>query len=112
MNSPKIVWLAEDGSGIVSKVCYHSPTRQLIGLVLPLDVSTGMPIPCTFIPESANNIIQQINQKKSKLVYLVMAQSIKEGTPPFILQMFGTDNKFTSEDMFRRWNNTKAELAK
>lgn len=111
-NSPKIVWLAEDASGMVSKVCYDSSSHQLVGLVLPLNESTRMPIPYTFVPKSANDIVEQMNQKKSNLLYLIMAQPIKEGTPPFILQMYGTNNSFTSEDMFIRWSHTKAELAK
>lgn len=43
-NSPKTVWLSEDGSGIVSKVAYDSSTNQSVGVVLPTDSNTRFPI--------------------------------------------------------------------
>lgn len=112
MDAPRTVWLSEDASGITPKVCYHSSTGQLVGLVLPFDSTSGMPIPFTFVPRSVNEIADQMLKPSCTLIYLVMAQPIKEGVPPFILQAFGTDNSFTAHDMFQRWNHIKNELAK
>lgn len=82
----------------------------MIGLVLPLDQKTGMPITLTFMARTAKEIETNMQKKKSTLVYLVLAQPIKKGIPPFILQLFGTDNRFTTQNVFLRWNHTVKEL--
>lgn len=112
VHAPKVVWLSEDGSGIVSKVCYDSTTNQMVGLVLPTDQKTGMPIPFSFMPKSVTEIEQQLQQPKSTLVYVVMAQPIKENIPPFVLQIYGVNNTFTAETVMKRWEFTQKELAK
>lgn len=48
----------------------------------------------------------------SSLVYVIMAQPIKPKSPPFVLQMFGTDNKFTTQNVLDRWKHTLQELQK
>lgn len=106
------IWISEDGSGIISDVKYDSSTNQLVGLVLPTDLETGMPIPFSYTPNSLNEIRRQMQYPKSSLVYMVMAQPIKQNTPPFILQAHGTDNKFKTQDVIHRWNHTKNELSK
>lgn len=112
LNAPKEVHLEEDGSGIVVKCSYDSPTNQLVGLVLPTDQRTGMPVPYSFTPQSIIDIEQQIAQNsKSTLVYLILAQPIMENVPPFILQVYGTDNKFKSGSVIQRWKHTKDQLA-
>lgn len=110
MGSPKIVWLSEDGTGIVSRVEYDSSTNQLVGLVLPLNDKTGIPIPYSFPADSQENIEAFMKKEKSKIVYIVMAQPLKEGIPPFLLQIFGTNNKFSADSVTRRHKFTIAEL--
>lgn len=61
----KRVWLCEDGSGIVEKVEFDLQTNQMVGLLLPLDSKTGMPIAYTYLARNAKEI--EINmQKKSQ----------------------------------------------
>lgn len=48
----KCVWLCEDATGINAKVEYHPSTNQLVGLALPLDPKTGMPVPFTYLANS------------------------------------------------------------
>lgn len=112
MNAPRTVWLSEDGSGIVSKVSYDSATNQLIGLVLPFNDENGMPISLTYRPKSAKDMEDMIKNPHSSHIYIVMAQPIKPNTQPFILQMFGTDNKFTGLNVSNRWSYTKNELSR
>lgn len=58
-------------------------------------------------------ITQYVNLPKSKFAYVIIAQSLDESIPPFILQMFGTGiGGFTSEDVLRRWDFTIEELKK
>lgn len=112
VRASKVVWFAEDSSGILSKVSYDSVSNQMVGLVLPTNSETGMPIKFSFTPKSAKDIEEYFKGSKSTLVHIVMAQPLKPNTPPFILQMFGIDNKHTSLDVARRWEFTKTELAK
>lgn len=113
LKAPRKVWISEDGSGIVAKVSYDSSSNQLVGLVLPIDKTTGMPIRFTFSPHTVEDINQQITQNsKSTLVYVILAQPIVDHVPPFILQVYGTDNKFTSENVLMRWQHIKDQLAR
>lgn len=111
MNAPKQIWLSEDASGIISRVSYHSPSNNLVGLVLPLD-ENGMPIRDSFIPTNVAEIQQQMNSPLSTLVYLVMAQPMKKDIPPFVLTVFGTNNTFKAADIMRRWQYIVSELSK
>lgn len=104
------VWLAEDGSGIISKVHYDQTLDQLVGIVLPLDEYTGCPKRHEFTARDQEEITKFMQQSKSTLVYIVMAIPLKEGVAPFILQMFGTDNRFKAIDVIKRWNFTIQEL--
>lgn len=111
----KDVWISEDGSGIVSNVHYDSVSNQLVGFVLPKGSNTGSPIPFSFGAEDAAQIMKHMydsGSRKSSLVYLVMAQPLAENVAPFILQIFGTDNRFPKEEVVTRWNFTRSELAK
>lgn len=110
---PKCVWLCEDGSGIVQKVEYDPSSNQLIGLVLPLNENTGIPMSFSFMAKSAADIKKYIQKHPTaKLVYIVLAQPLKEKVPPFILQIYGTDNSFTANNVQHRWEHTIQELKK
>lgn len=47
LQAPPKVWLSEDASGIVQKAVFDSFSNQLVGLVLPVNNESGMPIPFT-----------------------------------------------------------------
>lgn len=91
---------------------YDSQSNQLIGLVLPLDDKNGMPKLWTFNANSAEEIKQCMERAQSSLVYIVVVQALKENVPPFILQIFGTDNKFRAQDVLQLWAHTEKELKK
>lgn len=108
----KCVWLCEDATGINAKVEYHPSTNQLVGLALPLDPKTGMPVPFTYLANSAEDIKNHSKGTLATLVYVVLALPMKPGVPPFALQIFGTDNTFTAEDVVRRLVHSIRELQK
>lgn len=111
LNAEKVVWLSEDATGIVAKIEFDPQSNQMIGLVLPINSTTGLPMPFSFLARSANEIKYNIDKKaKSSLVYIVMAQPLIPKAPPFLLQMFGTDNKFKTQDVLFRWRHTVQEL--
>lgn len=106
----KHVWLSEDATGIVAKVEFDPKTNQMIGLTLPMDPITGMPVAFTYLARNAEEIQANMQKKTSSLVYIVLAQPLKKGVPPFILQIFGTNNKFTTQNVLLRWKHTINEL--
>lgn len=112
MKVSKQVWLSEDATVITSKVTYDPHTNQLVGLVLPIDEITGCPKPFTYLALDAEVIKQHLMESKATLVYVVMAQPIDEKAPPFLLQMFGTNNRFDTTDVLKRWRHTQMELNK
>lgn len=71
-----------------------------------------MPQIMTFIAESAEKMKEYIDRPLSTLVYIVVAQPLRENTPPFILQIFGSDNRFDREIVSKRWEHTIGELKK
>lgn len=109
VNTVKKVWLSEDATAIIRRISYDPKTNQLIGILLPLN-KDGCPIPFSFLAKDADTIKQYVQLPQSKSVYVVMAQPLDEAVPPFILQMFGTNNQFCSEDVIRRWDYTKLQL--
>lgn len=102
------VFLSEDASGIVRRVTYDSKTKQLVGLVLPLK-ENGMPKTMNFTPTTAQEIENFMKLAQSTLVYIVVAQPLTPNVPSFILQIFGTNNKFTKHDVLARWTEIKKE---
>lgn len=112
IKAPKYVWLSEDGSGIVVKAVYDVASNQLIGLNLPLDQHTGMPKTSTFSARSLEEIEKHMSKPKCTLVYIVMAQPVIAHAAPYILLMYGTNNKFKTVDVLNRWIYIKSELEK
>lgn len=112
LNIKKCIWLCEDATGINIRIQYDPTTNQLIGLVLPINTDTGMPIPFSYVFKSVEAAQMFIKKSKSSLVYVVLAQPLMPHIPPFVLQIFGTDNKFTSVNVVNRWKYTTQELKK
>lgn len=87
-------------------------TNQIIGAVLPINQKSGIPESFIFNANTAAEM-QMISRKPvSAIVYTVLAQPLVEKAPPFVLQVFGTDNKFKSKDVVNRWSHTIIELEK
>lgn len=112
LQAVKVIWLSEDATAITTKVVYDPITNQMVGIVLPIDKKTGCPKPFTFMATDAETIKQHLMEEKSSVVYLVMAQPLDEKIPPFVVQMFGSNQKFNSGDVVQRWNFITNELNK
>lgn len=109
----KHVFLSEDATSIVSKIQYDPKSNQLVGIVLPIDGKSGMPISFSFKASSATAIQNIIKAEEQSIsVYIVMAQPLIKNAPPFVLQIFGTNNKFTAPNVMKRWQHTIQELKK
>lgn len=112
IGAPKIVFLSEDASGIVQNVVFDVKTNQLIGLVAPLQPKNGCPKMFSYLATSEDEIKRCMELPESSNVYMIAAQPLQKHAPPFILQLFGTDNKFTSENVRARWFYIVSELKK
>lgn len=69
-----------------------------------------MPIPRMFKADSPESIKRHLENPQSSLMYVVVAQPLKEKVAPFVLQLLGTDNRFKTEDVLKRWIHTEKEL--
>lgn len=112
VGAPKAVWLSEDGSRINQRAVYDVHSNQLVGVNLPINELTGMPIISSYLARSLPEIEKHMKKQLSSIVYVIMAQPIKAKCPPFILQLYGTNNKFTTQNVLERWKYTIAELKK
>lgn len=115
---PKIVALSEDATRITNRIQYDHHTNQLIGFVLPLG-ENGMPIIGFNKASSAAEIEKcfydiETGREKKQACYLnvVMAQPLAVGIPAFCLLIFGSDAKYTSMDVDKRWAFISDELKK
>lgn len=111
-NLDPFVCISEDATRIVGKVQYDSKSNQLVGFVLPLNSKTGMPIPFVFPARSSTEIIKHFtsNNQLSSYLNVIMAQPLAD-IPPFCLAIFGSDNKYNSHDVTKRWNFISEKLA-
>lgn len=115
---PKIVALSEDATRITNRIQYDRHTNQLVGFVLPLG-ENGMPIvgfnkACSAAQMEKCFYDIQTGQEKNQASFLnvVMAQPLAVGIPPFCLLLFGSDAKYTSIDIDKRWDFISDELKK
>lgn len=109
----KVVSISEDATRIVGRIQYDSSTNQIVGFTLPLDPKNGMPIPFSFSAHDASVIIDHFanNNSISAFVNVMMAQPIgSKYSPHFCLLIYGSDNKFTSHDVCKRWEYITREL--
>lgn len=112
LGGAKRVWISEDATALSVKVNYDPKTNQLVGITLPIDVKTGSTISLVFDADNEDVIKEHLKKPWSSYVYLVLAQALDESIPPFVLQMFGTNNEFRSTDVVKRWSYYKQELNK
>lgn len=71
----KEVAIVEDGTKLIENIEYDADSNSIMGLVLPLDDSTGMPRINCFPAETAKQICDAIrNTSKSSYVQVVLAK--------------------------------------
>lgn len=119
LNLPKFVSLSEDATRINDRIQYDSATNQLVGFVLPLNPENGMPIADSYHANSAADIERCFydvktgaEKKRSTNINVVMAQPLVKSIPAFCILIFGTDSKYTTDDIVKRWAYIEDELAK
>lgn len=99
------IWLAEDATAIVSRIEYKPDTNQIIGYVPRLTKGTGLPEVNGF-PATSISVVKQYvdtnSNNKSKSVYAIVAIPLSGNAPPYVLCVYGTNNRFSHVDILER----------
>ena len=105
-NLPKIIWVAEDGTRVNSKIEYNERANKVVGFVLPL--KNGVPSCDKYIASSAKKIQNFFETSaRSNYAYVITAQPLSYDAPAYCVSVFGTDNKFTAQEVLQRWEYMK-----
>lgn len=110
---PLAVCISEDATQIDGRIQYDSKSNQIVGFPNPINKTTGMPISDSFPATSCSMILKHFSsgRKPAKFVNVVMAQPIAN-YPAFCLMLYATDSKYTADEVNKRWQFIKNELAK
>lgn len=108
---PNTVWISEDATRITGKVQYDPRFNQISGFTLPLN-EQGVPV-CDSYPATYSKEIEDYFKTgtTANYAYVIMAQPLQDGVTAFCLAFFGSDNRFTAEDVLRRWQWMKEQAA-
>ncbi|CAF4380457.1 unnamed protein product [Rotaria magnacalcarata] len=107
-NSKKttLAFCAEDCTATVSKIVYDTQTDTFIGFPLPLD-QNGLPIAKLYSTDSFTCLENwYLNDPIAKSLGAHLIQPLSsslENTSPYLLAVYGTNNKFKSPDVIARW---------
>jgi hypothetical protein len=107
MNSVKttIAFASEDATAVIKKISYDNATNSFVGFSIPL--RNGLPIPLHYQTDSFEQLRDWFSDEEpSPLLNIHMIQpiTIKEIAPkPFLLSAYGTNGKYDSIDIIRRW---------
>jgi len=95
---------------ITGKIEYDTKSNKVIGFVLLFE--NGCPLYNSFPETSAKTIAEYFQTGiRANYAYVIMAQSLDDKAPPFCVAIYGTDNRFTNEDVMSRWNFIKLAAA-
>jgi hypothetical protein len=105
LNDTSIAFCSEDCTGVIPRVTYNAASNTFVGFSLPL--SNGIPVSKSYQTESLAELEDWFcSMDKSTLLNVHMMQpitDIKKSFAPFILSAYGTNSKYTSLDIIRRW---------
>ena len=111
-HTPKVIFIREDATCVISRIDYDNETDCLVGFVMPCD-DNGVLL-TVFFKADCYESMQAIfrNGEFAKYAFVYMAQSLARGVPAFCLACLGTNNRFTSEHVFKRWQYIYTECKK
>lgn len=107
---PLVVMLVEDGTKIQQHAQHDSRSDCLTGCVPPFD-EAGMPRVDYFKATSAYAVKKHLESSRlADTAYVQLAVPLAPEAAPYVLFYVGTDNKFSHDDVRRRWKTTKRLL--
>ena len=108
----KAIAIAEDATRVIARAQYDQETDRVVGFVLPCD-GNGLPIVDSFIASSFSAIETMFkNNEIAKFAYVYMAQALSLHVPAFCLACLGTDNRFSADEILKRWKHIYLECRK
>lgn len=109
-NYPSAIYMSEDQTALVKRIQYDPSSNKMIGFVARLNTSNGFPDTEQFIVHSISDIKNAFkNESMAINAYVYVAQPLVDGAPGFCVSIFGSDNRFTTDDVSRRWNYLEEE---
>lgn len=98
-----LVVLSQDDTSLVAKIEHRVDGDQLIGFIAPFDSATGLPEVGYFQAKSMS-FVKECFQKctKAHSVHAIMATTLSNKAPPFVLCIYATDTKITAETVEKR----------
>ncbi|XP_055522683.1 uncharacterized protein LOC129716866 [Wyeomyia smithii] len=110
--SSQYVWTTEDTTAVTSRIEYDRLSKRIIGNILQVDVSTGMPIIPPLKMLSARDVKQQAESiKKETNLNVVMGFSLSIHAAPFCLLAYGISKSLSGETYATRVQFIKDQLA-
>lgn len=106
-NYPLKVFISEDQTAIVKRVRYNSHNNQMVGFVLKRSELTGFPLENQYLVSDIKNGFE--NGVLSNYAYIFMAQPLVDHAPAFCLVIFGSDNRFSADEVLKRWSHLENE---
>lgn len=111
-NLPLCVCISEDATAITGRREYNRKTNSIFGSSGPLRAN-GLPDSSSFVVKTTEDIIHHFNHfPRAYVAMVVMAQPICDKFPAIRLCTFGSDNKFTTDDVKNRAITIEKELNK
>lgn len=102
------IWCSE----VNGRIQFDLKTNQIVGFVPAFD-EHGCPVVDGFPAVSSKKIASYFDSGTvSQNVYVIMARPLAPNSPPFCLALFGTDNRFNSSHVDKRWDWMTQEAQK
>ena len=98
----------EDSTSVVRRSAYNARSNNFVGFTLALE--NGYPCPRRFSTDSLNELeAWHRNVDKSSLLHAHLIQALpadnrRSPPPPFLLAAYGTNGKYTAQDIMNRWS--------
>ena len=109
--SPHYVHVQLDDTRIIHKVEYDHQTNRFIGFCLPM--RDGIPVCDAFVLDTFEDIKDAVESNEAtKYAHCILAQPIDGVSPSTILFVLGTDSKYDSDVIVKRWRHIEKELLK
>lgn len=107
-NLPLVVSLSEDAPRMSGRIQYDAKSNEIIGFVLPLENKTGMPIPHSYPARNAQEIFRPFSTDTpiAHFINVIMAQPLAD-VPAFCILVYGSDSKYTAEEVINKYVNFK-----
>jgi len=102
----KYAFCGEDATSVIPKVSYDTRSNCFVGFTLSL--RNGFPCPRYFSTNSFSELeTWHAEVDKSSLINVHVVQALRPvnqiSPPPFLLAAYGTNSKYTAQDILNRW---------